>query len=117
MKKYVAKKDAIEVQAGKGDLTVRVFPGGRLEITSKRGSSMIVEDLDFDASQVTKDFSPEGAVYSVMVCAYDKNNDRMLEPLNGDIYMVHVGREGIILDKAARERARKLPLDEPKYRR
>ncbi len=117
MKKYVAKKDAIEVQAGKGDLTVRVFPGGRLEITSKRGPSMIVEGLDFDARETTKSLSPEGVVYSIRACAYDKKNDGMLEPLNGDIPEIYVGSRGLILNEGAKIIARKLPLDEPKYRK
>ena len=112
MRKYLAKKDVVEVEAGKGDLIVRVFPGGHLEIISKRGPSMIVEDLDFDASESTKSLSPEGSIYEIKVF----NHNRKDESLNGDVYSVHVGHKGIILDKAARERARKLPLDQPKYK-
>lgn len=114
MRKYVARRDAVEVHAIRGDLVVRIFPNGTLEIESRRGTSFKVIDIDYSANAVDQARAPVGATHEIHAYRVDENGDA--EGLNGDVDSVYFGCKGIILDKVARERARKLPLDQPKYR-
>ena len=113
MRRYNANKDVVEVRAVRGDLIVRVFPNGTLEIESQRGTSIKIVDIDYSAGERTKSMAPEGTTHEIY--AY-RIMGKDLEPLNADVYSVHVGPRGIILDGPARERAKKLPENGPKRR-
>ena len=52
-------------------------------------------------------FAPKGAIYRII--AYNLNTDSTITPLNGDIASVYITKDGLELNRAARERAKKLP--------
>ena len=51
---------------------------------------------------------PEGALYRIRAYVPDEKTGWITEILNGDIYTVYVGKNGLILDEPARMRAAKL---------
>jgi len=83
------------------EVTVYSSEVGVVEVESMRGQGVYVKLLD----QGKKGLEPLGAILEIG--AYTKGAQGN-ETLNGDVYLVYVGKNGIILSDAGGERAAKL---------
>ena len=86
-----------------GSLEATIFSSnGRVCVYSPRspGASIELVNHQRDSS------APEGAVYRVQAfMPQDSMGEKIYHALNGDVFCVYVGRNGIIFDDAARRRA------------
>ena len=115
MRKYSARKSAIQVDTSDGDLKVTIFPNGEIRVDSRRGTSFDIIDIDYGAGDAERAMAPIGATHRVRSYSVSVDGENSVR-LNGDVYEVYLGAGGIIIDKSARERVRKLPVNEPKRR-
>jgi len=106
MRKYtVPKNNAIEVKTAQGNMIVRIFSDGTLEVESRQGPSLKITDL-YHTERRGKDHAPDGAIYDIDSYVIREDSSVVL---NGDVFSVYLSRRGIILDDAGVERVRKLP--------
>ena len=92
----------VRVQDGALEATVTSADRPQVRIESLRAPGIYIEMVNHQ-----RDSAPEGAIYRIS--AYmPQPIDPSGVALNGDVYEVYVGRNGIILDNAARERAARL---------
>lgn len=87
-----------------GSLEARILPLStrRIIVDSPRSPSVYIELVNHQ-----QDISaPVGAVYCILACMpVDSMGQKSYQQLNGDVYRVYVGKNGIILDDPARRRA------------
>ncbi|MFA5855870.1 MAG: hypothetical protein WC867_00800 [Candidatus Pacearchaeota archaeon] len=96
--------ESAKVRMYNGSLEAKLIPTSRGAVTieSPRSPGIYIELVDH-----TKDvLAPVGAIYQITTYMPSKNDSGI--QLNGDIYSVYVGKEGLILSQEARIRAANL---------
>jgi len=91
---------------GSLEATVVSSRRGSVYIDSPRSPSIFIELVDHQRDAL----APEGAIYCIQATMPKENpyGEQYYESLNGDVFNVYVGINGIILDDAERKRAAKL---------
>ncbi len=88
-----------------GSLEARILPSSDhrcMYVDSPRSPSIYIELVDHQRDTSV----PDGAVYSIRACMPLGNMGlKNYNDLNGDVWRVYVGKNGIILDDPARRRA------------
>jgi hypothetical protein len=85
------------------EVTVLSLNRPTVKIESPRNPGVYIEMVDHQRDSL----APTDAIYSIG--AYMPKQEANGVCLNGDVYKVYVGKNGIILDDGARQRARHLP--------
>ena len=84
-------------------LKVRRPPEGGVMVEAKNAPGIYIELVE----EILPPF-PEGALYRIRTYSPDEKTGWISELLNGDVFAVYVGKNGLILDYPARMRAAKL---------
>ncbi|MAH47993.1 hypothetical protein CMI37_19380 [Candidatus Pacearchaeota archaeon] len=100
----VTNEQTARSRTADGNVKVELWEDGDVEVELDRGSGICLKLVDPHNPRFAN--APEGALYEIS--AYIPREGSK-EPLNGDVASVYVGRDGIILNNAARHRVRKLP--------
>jgi hypothetical protein len=91
-----------------GSIEATVHSSNRnvVRIDSPRNPGICIEMVDHQRDML----APKGAIYEIKAYMPDPTGEDRYT-LNGDVFSVYVGREGIIIDKSGRNRIAAIPRE------
>ena len=98
-------KRVAEVRCHDNSFYIKVWAGNEVEIETPRVPGIKISLVDPN-NRERFPLAPEGAIYVIRTY---RNLPDVTAPLNGDIATIYINQKGLLLDNAARERAKNLP--------